>query len=343
MWLRYTAFMLRLIRPSLLVLLSLPAMTSAQVPPGNREYRIAGSVYKENSDSALADARVQLFDSVGNLVRPILATGGRGDFSFGLFPPGEYAIVVDHDGFQQTRVAVDITRHDESNIIVHLRPFSTDAPPVGSSVTAHELGVPKKARESFEKGMSKLQQKPDYSAAINEFQHAIALYPDYYEAHAQIGLAEIHRKNFSAAEAALRKSIALSSGKYPLPLTLLCMILNDQSRFSDAEPVAQQAVAADSTNWRGPYELARALVALRRLSEAEKAAYSARDLKPDNPDTYLLLIEIHRRTRTPQALLQDFDTYLHLAPQGRAAPEVRKLRDQLVVFLQSHPPAEPKP
>jgi hypothetical protein len=73
--------------------------------------------------------------------------------------------------------------------------------------------------------------------------------------------------------------------------------------------------------------------------EAEASAYAARDLKPENPDVYLLLSEIHRHTQNPSALLQDIDTYLKLAPQSAAAPQVRNLREQLVKYME----AQPKP
>ena len=315
----------------------------AQVPPGNREYAIAGSVHNEASDAPLADARVQLLDSVGNLVHPMLVTNAHGEFAFGLFRPGEYALVVEHDGYQQVRTAVDITRHDESNIVIRLRAYAGDAPPNGNSVSAHELAIPQKAREAFEKGVAKLGENADYNAAIEQFQRAVGIYPDYYEAYAEIGFANARLKNLPAAEAALRKSVALSAAKYSRPLLLLSMLLNDQNRSADAEPVTRQAVGADAKSWRAQYELARALVGLHHLPEAENSAYAARDLKPESPEVYLLLSEIHRRTHNAPALMQDFDTYLRLAPQGQAAPEVRRLREQLLVFLQTQPKSEAKP
>jgi cytochrome c-type biogenesis protein CcmH/NrfG len=125
------------------------------------------------------------------------------------------------------------------------------------------------------------------------------------------------------------------------------MLFNDQNRPSDAEPLARRVIAADPSAWRGPYELSRALLGLRRLPEAEASAYAARDLKPDNPDVYLLLTEIHRRTQNPSALLEDIDAYLKLAPQGPAAPQVRQLREQLLKFMQAqskpNSAAPPKP
>jgi hypothetical protein len=42
-------------------------------------------------------------------------------------------------------------------------------------------------------------------------------------------------------------------------------------------------------------------------------------------------------------LLQDFDTYLKLAPQGPAAPQVRELREQLVKYIELQPKPAAKP
>jgi predicted Zn-dependent protease len=127
----------------------------------------------------------------------------------------------------------------------------------------------------------------------------------------------------------------MSEQKYAPPLMLLSMLLNDENRAGEAEPVARQAMAADPNAWRGPYELSRAQLGLRRLAEAETSAHASRDLKPENPEVYLLLSEIHRHTQNPSALLQDLDAYLKLAPQGPAAPQVRKLREQLLKFMES--------
>src|SRR5258707_15849597 len=56
-----------------------------------------------------------------------------------------------------------------------------------------------------------------------------------------MGMAYVHLKDFPAAEKALRQSIAMSAQKYAPPLLLLSMLLNDQNRPNDAEPVARQA------------------------------------------------------------------------------------------------------
>jgi tetratricopeptide (TPR) repeat protein len=306
------------------------------------DYDIGGTVRSEENDSPIPQVHVELRTDVGITVHPIVLTNNRGEFQFGPFRPGEYDVIAELDGYQSARVRVDITLHDEMNIIIRLRKLSNTAP-TGDITTAHQLSIPQKAHDAFDKGMAKAHSKADYLGAIEEFQRAIKNYPDYYESYAEMGLAHIRLKDFPSAEKDLRKSIELSSAKYAPPLMLLSMLLNDQNRSADAELVAHQAIAAEPKTWRGYYELGRALFSQQHVAEAEAAASTARDLKPENPDVYLLLTEIHRSTHNAPALLHDIDTYLKLAPQGPAAPQVRKLREQLVKYMDAQPKAVAKP
>ena len=322
-------------------------MVSPQMPGGVRDYLISGSVRRDDTDERLPGVRIQLLTAAGNVAHPFVLTNSSGEFSFGQFASGEYEIVAEHDGYQPVRIPLEVSRFDQSNLIIRLHKQPTSADPSGDAVTARELAIPQKARSAFEKGLSKADSQKDYRGAVQEFERAIKAYPEYYEAYSELGVAYVRLKDFAAAEKALRASIEMSAQKYPPPLTLLSMLLNDQNRSKEAEPLARQVVATDPNAWRGPYELSRALLGLRRLPEAEASAYAARDLKPDNPDIYLLLSEIHRHTQNPSALLQDIDTYLKLAPEGAAAPQVRNLREQLLKFMeaQSKPSSaeSPKP
>lgn len=319
---------------SLLILLLLPSAASGQSPAG-RQYSISGSVHKEGNDEALPDARLQLLDDVGNLIHPNVLTNHNGLFSVGPLNPGDYQLVVECDGYEPARIRVTINRHDE-NVAIRLRPDSLNPAPGGNVVSARELAIPEKARSAFDKG-TKLAAQSDYKSAAAQFERATQLFPGYYEAYAESGLVALRMKNFAAAEVSLRKSIELSGGKYPPPVLLLPMLLNDLNRPAEAETVARQATALEPKEWRGHYELARALLLIRRLPDAETSANAARELRPQSPEVQLLLSEIHRRTHNAEALLQDFDNYLRLAPNGPAAPDVRKLRAQLIAFMQSHP------
>ena len=312
-----------------------PGAEKLQIPGGPHDLIISGTVRRDDTDESVPGVRLQLLTAAGNVAHSSILTGDSGDFSFGQFPPGHYEIVAERDGYQPARIEVEVSRYDQPNLVVRMRKQLVAPNPAGDLTTAHQLAIPQKARAAFEKGVAKADSHGDYKGAVLDFQRAINLYPDYYEAYAEMGTAYVRLKDFASAEKALRQSIEMSAQKYLPPLMLLSMLLNDQNRAGEAEPLARQVIAADPTAWRGQYELSRAQLALRRLSEAEASAYAARDLKPESPDVYLLLSEIHRHTQNPAALLQDIDAYLKLAPQGPAAPQVRKLREQLVKFMES--------
>ena len=330
---------------SIAFLLEFPSPWSEriQAPGGAHDYVISGSVRREDNDEPIPGVRVQLLTSAGNVAHSAILTNASGEFSFGNFAPGQYEIVAEGNGYQPRRLPVEVSRFDQANLIVRMRPLLANAAPAGDTTTAHQLAIPQKARAAYKKGATKADSHGDYKGAVQEFQRAISNYPDYYEAYAELGMAYVRLKDFKEAEKALRKSIEMSEQKYAPPLMLLSMLLNDENRPGEAEPVARQAMAADPNAWRGPYELSRAQLGLRRLPEAETSAYASRDLKPENPEVYLLLSEIHRHTQNPSALLQDLDAYLKLAPQGPAAPQVGKLREQLLRFMESqqHKPAVP--
>jgi tetratricopeptide (TPR) repeat protein len=203
------------------------------------------------------------------------------------------------------------------------------------SISAHQLSVPHKAHDEFEKGMTLIYLKADYRGAITQFQFAIRDFPTYYEAYAEEGSAYYELQELDHAEEALRKSIELSSGQYADAAFTLAALLTDQKHFEEAEKIARKGVLVDSSSWRGPFELARALTALKKTDEAEKNAQQARDVMPDNPPVYLLLANIHIQKKDYPALLRDLNDYLRLSPIGPEADQARKTREHVQSILNS--------
>jgi tetratricopeptide (TPR) repeat protein len=203
------------------------------------------------------------------------------------------------------------------------------------SISAHQLSVPHKAHDEFEKGMTLIYLKSDYRGAIAQFQLAIRDFPTYYEAYAEEGSAYFQLQEMEHAEEALRKSVDLSSGQYADASFTLAALLTDKKHFEEAATTARQGISVDASSWRGPFELARALTALKQTEEAEKSAQQSRDLMPDNPPVYLLLANIHIQKKDYPALLRDLDDYLRLSPIGPEADQARKTREHVQSILNS--------
>jgi tetratricopeptide (TPR) repeat protein len=198
----------------------------------------------------------------------------------------------------------------------------------GYSVSVRELRIPPKALHDFEQGMNCLAKK-DAAGSLPYFQNAVVEYAGYYEAYDRIGAADLKLWRIAEAEQAFRKSIELSAGQYAHPLLALGAILSDQEKFAEAESVSRRGLDLDPVSWTGHYYLGLALYGLDRLEDAEKSVREALHRKPDFPEAYLLLADIHSRQRDYRALMTDLNEYLKLVPDGSASGRAKALRESV--------------
>jgi tetratricopeptide (TPR) repeat protein len=318
----------------LLVLGVLPG-NSQNTPSRRAIFSIGGSVRDNGNHRAMEGIQVVLKASTG-IPANTTFTRNNGDFQFDGLGNGNYVVeidVKDYDRFQQEVMISGASRLGLSIFLA--RSANTVNQGLQLSISAHQLSVPHKAHDEFEKGMTLIYLKSDYRGAITQFQLAIKDFPTYYEAYAEEGNAYYQLQELDHAEEALQKSVDLSSGQYADAIFTLAAIETDTKHYQEAETNARRGISVDSSSWRGPFELARALTALKKTDEAEKNAQQARDLMPDNPPVYLLLANIHIQRKDYAALLRDLDDYLRLAPFGPEADQARKTREHVQSLLKS--------
>lgn len=321
--------------PVLLFLLALGVLSAnaQSVPTRHNRFSIGGSVHDEVNHQAMENIQVSLKTSTGVPISTVY-TSGNGDFLFDALANGEYVLEISVKDYERVQQSIAIAGASRMGISIFLE--RSGKGPNGTmqlAISAHQLSVPHKAHDEFEKGMSLIYQKADYRGAINQFQLAIKDFPTYYEAYAEEGNAYYQLEEMGPAEQALQKSIDLSNGQYADAAFTLAAILTDTKRYKEAETLARKGLSADPSSWRGPFELARALNALKQPEEAEKNAQQSRDLMPDNPPVYLLLANIHIQRKDYPALLRDLDDYLRLAPTGPEADQARQTKERVQAIL----------
>jgi tetratricopeptide (TPR) repeat protein len=312
-------------------------------PSRGRSFTVSGVVSDAESHQRIDGARVDLQGLSGGILATEF-TSSSGSFEFTNVRMGSYQLIFEQVGYQDSRQQLEI-EGPVFGMSVALRRLISAGTPGAPSVSVRELSMPQKARDAMTKGIALLYQKSDYPGSIKQFERAIQAYPNFYEAYAQIGIAYMRMKDPARSEQALRKSVDLSENRYPDALFLLAGVFSSERRFADAEPLARKAVEVDAYSWRAKSELAQALFGLKRPEEAEKYADEAVRLQPDNPLLHLLLADIHIALGNDPALLDDFNAYLRLAPNGNYAEKVRQHRDELQQRLQNSqaPPSEPSP
>jgi tetratricopeptide (TPR) repeat protein len=315
----------RAISFSFLIFFFLPLLCQAQSKSLLDTRRsLSGKVVVGGDDRAAGEARVELRQLTGNLTMSA-PTNHDGEFSFAGLTFGTYRVTAMAPECAPVEETIQL---DSSSAPLLLQLRKSTLPPGNGAVTvsAHELSIPEKARKAFNKGSQRLAAK-DSAGSIPEFQRAIQIFPAYYEAYYKMGIAQLDLQQGENAEAAFRKSIELSAGRYAPPHSGLGLILCLQKRLSEAESAARTGVKLDPADAAGQYALALVLLTTNRLPEAEKTARQAVLSKPNFAEAYLLLADIHLRQSKAAALVEDLDAFLKLDPDGPASARVRAVRE----------------
>jgi hypothetical protein len=299
---------------------------------------ITGYVREEGTNAPIAAATLEISRSGSQANAPV-TSGIEGEFLFRGLQEGEYVISAKKNGFESASVTVSVMRTGAPAATILLRRAAPLAINPGGPISAHQLQAPKGARAAYEKGRRLLEDENNPAGSIPAFEKALKVFPSYYEAYTELGIANYHLSKVPEAEASLKKAVELSDGKYVKPLYLLADLYNSQRKYEEAEPLARQAIALDNSTWNSFFELARSQVGLRRASEAETSALRARDLAPQNAQVYLVLANVHVLQQNYQAAVQDFDAYLKLDPNGQSSDAVRRTRDKLQKQVQPPPGA----
>lgn len=323
----------------LLLFLSLVASTQPCFSQGGGHI-VGGHVRDEATQEPLPSVALEIKAS-GAQAAPPTTSGIQGEFRFGGLRDGEFFVLATKKGYETVTVTVSIMPGGAPPVDIFMHKQRTERPSApGDAVSARDLSIPEKAQEAFSKGRTLLYDKSSPAKAIPQFEQAIAQFPDYYEAYTQIGVANYRLNKFPEAEKSLLKAVDLSAGKYSDSMFLLAQMLDDQQRFAEAELLARQAIANDDGCWHCHFELARALVGLKRAHEAEASALQAKELKPDYAQVYLVLANAHIQQQKFSSVVQDFSEYLKLAPNAPGSDQIRQRRDRMQEVLQ-HAPAQP--
>ena len=338
------------------LLLALPlahpslSLAQARAPSadfGSRTFYIRGTVRNSDDARALEMIKVDLRRFTGETIG-VTFTRSNGEYEFNGIPNGIYYIIVEEKDYEPVRQSVELTTSSRTGIVIFLkRPLEIRTTDQGRVVSTRELSIPRKAHDAMQKGMGLLYEKNDFKGSLPLFQRAVAELPSYYEAYHQMGMAYLRMGQPNEAEQAFRKAISLSEEHYADPFFGLAGLLSNLQRFTEATTLAGKGIDLAPNAWEGHFEMARAMVGLNRLDEAEKSAIVARTRKADFPSLHLILANIHIRKKNYVSLLEDLEAYLRLEPNGSFSEQARLTRDRIqraMANAQNRPPAEaPKP
>jgi tetratricopeptide (TPR) repeat protein len=320
----------------LLLIVSCPISTLAQLGDisGSR-MTLTGTIYTETGDHPIMHANVRLCDGGGNLIEETI-TGDSGDFAFRGLARRNYILQVSAVGFESNSTSVDLSFNSDRGIPIYLKPTAaaSESAPT-ASISAHEMSIPKAARDLLISGEKKFYVDKNTDAGMADFHSAIAAAPDYYEAYYQIALADATLGKKSEAEASLKKSIEVSKDSYGEAQVGLGTMMLERGDIAQGEKAIRRGIELSPNYWLGHYELGRALFTENKLPDALKSAEQAKSLAPNAAIVYRLLSNIHLQQKDYPALLADIDAYLKLDPDSPAGIRAKQLRELVVQKVDS--------
>jgi cytochrome c-type biogenesis protein CcmH/NrfG len=215
----------------------------------------------------LGDMRVSLQNEGYSPIATIL-TDASGRFHFDRLGGGVYYVEVEPGttGYERQKQRVEVVAFNErrggggGGEVFYVTMVMTgkraskgsDSTEVSGRVLFHQE-VPEVAKREYERGRKSLE-KNDFADAVSALQHAITLFPDYFEALELLGTEYVKHNDHALAL-----------------------------------PLLQHAVEINKDSWRGFYSLGIAQSATNNRSEGIKSLQRAVELNPESPNTNMRL------------------------------------------------------
>jgi len=336
---------------------------SALVVSAQGGHTLQGRVVTPNGSQPNNPVKITLTFNGRRVYETFTDLSGR--FSFAGVGAGTYQLTAEGDGqsFDTTSVYAQVSAFGSAPQLftqdIQLRTLPGKAINPAGVVSGFTQEIPKPARQAFDRGM-KLSSEGKSDAAIEKMKEAVRQFPEYFEAHLQLGnqlmksgrfdeaLSELDRaREINAKDERLYQSFGLLLMRQK-NYAVAVAVFSEASRLnpSNAVNVLMKATAlihqAYAMNPSTSAEEARDRLHILNRAEAaitEASKMSDKKVKPDHL-TFAMFYEMKgERSRSATEL----ESYLQENPKGRNVEDLRKLIEKLrSPVTEPSAPAPPK-
>ena len=242
--------------------------------------------------------------------------GGDGSFEFRSVLPGVYELrIAGSDGSVLHHEHVIITGPNQLLSINLPRRGSADRfgdPTVSMRQLQHKVPAP--AQKEFSKGQT-AGRKQDYQAALDHFQKALDIDPEFADAYSNMGITEAILGRLEEAAEQLQKAVNLVPD-HTLAISNLSIVLAQLKRYGDAGQAARQALKLNPSLLRMRYILAVSLT--REPGHETEALDNLERAAVEIPKARLLAADILTGIGKREDAVKQLERYLRALPEQDA-------------------------
>ena len=133
------------------------------------------------------------------------------------------------------------------------------------------------------------------------------------------GIALCQQGQYARAEGVLRKATGTDASAY------LALSLAKQKKYAEAEAPANAALAAKKTHEVAAAALGESLVGQKKYDDAINRLSSVLQAKSDAAYAYFWRAQAYQNKKQVARMVEDYQSFLKLAPQAPEAPSVKVL------------------
>lgn len=248
-------------------------------------------------------------------------TDTDGSFTFSSVPAGNWTVVVEATAeYEAAREPTPIDRAAGGPInivaIFVKRKISTDPA---------FAGIPRPALEAYSKGLEALGKKDD-KKALENFDKAVGIYPNFAQALTEMGAIYIRQKEYDKAIEALKKAVSLKADSFDAHYNY-AVALYAKKDLTTAEQEFRTAIKLRETSALAHFYLGLLVVAQKKYEEARQEFEKAVNLPGGDglaqAHRYLGGIYMSIPPVDPKRAADELEKYLQLQPNASDAEKTR--------------------
>lgn len=300
----------------------------ASPAPAQRATSIEGRVRSGNGQIISRNVTVRLVTVEGVAVSNV-KTGSDGRFLIYNLNKISYRLIVEAEGHRSHEQIVKMySVGGRVSVEIFLTPIAEAARAPKDPPSLTDQAAPKEAHKQYENAQQALSRHETPSAQAY-LEKAVALYPCYARARADLALVYLSLKDYTGAESMLGKAVECDPDFVP-SYGLLASLFNSQKRFEESEKVLQEGLRrAPGDGWLHEL-LGTAYYMEGRDAPAEAELLRAFSFNPKDPgELHAKLAAVYLRSKTYQRAYAEMHAYLQAEPDGRFAVRLRNIMRQL--------------